>query len=72
MPYYIVTSRNKVDEDNPFKSLHQAKCNCKTRWGKAFVKRVKHIIYKDGDTERVVAIPLYGQKEQWFTYGAVK
>ena len=72
MPYYIVTSRNKVDEDNPFKSLHQAKCNCKTRWRKAFAKRVKHIIYKDGDTEMVVAIPLYGQKEQWFTYGAVK
>ena len=72
MPYYIVTSRNKVDEDNPFKSLHQAKCNCKTRWGKAFAKRVKHIIYKDGDTERVVAIQLYGQKEQWFTYGTVK
>ena len=72
MPYYIVTSRNKVEEDNPFKSLHQAKCNCKTRWGKAFAKRVKHIIYKDGETESVVAITLYGQKEQWFTYGAVK
>ena len=72
MPYYIVTSRNKVEEDNPFKSLHQAKCNCKTRWGKAFAKRVKHILYKDGDTERVVAILLYGQKEQWFTYGTVK
>ena len=52
MPYYIVTSRNKVDDDNPFKSLHQAKCNCKTRWGKAFAKRVKHIIYKDGYTVR--------------------
>ena len=68
MPYYIVTSRSKVEEETPFKSLHQAKCNCKARWGKLDAKRVKNIIYRDKDIERVVAIPLYGQKEQWFTY----
>ena len=72
MPYYIVTSRSKVEEETPFKSLHQAKCNCKTRWGKLVAKRVKNIIYRDNGIERVVAIPLYGQKEQWFTYGTVK
>ena len=68
MPYYVVTSRSKVEEETPFKSLHQAKCNCKARWGKLVAKRVKNIIYRDKDIERVVAIPLYGQKEQWFTY----
>ena len=45
MPYYIVTSRSKVEEETPFKSLHQAKCNCKARWGKLVAKRVKNIIY---------------------------
>lgn len=68
MPYFIVTNRGKVEMETPFKSIHQAKCNCKMRWGKAYAKRVRNIIYKENDTERIVAIPLYGQKEQWFTY----
>lgn len=47
MPYFIVTNRGKVEMETPFKSLHQAKCNCKMRWGKAYAKRVRNITYKN-------------------------